>query len=208
MGTILTAADLVRAQQIAQALLRKAVNDEHGRTEQDAFYQIVTEGRDVGAARAGYSSCGDLAHWLLRCLGVRAPWVNRNDDGDGRNWKVGVNLNWLCPRPIGPCSIASPHLQGDPAPGDIIVQNNAVGGHVICVIELRGPGQLVTAEYGQPGGKRKERAFPQNIISHLRLVDALPLCQVPPYFGPLQDFLTGEELDALGDDTPGGDPVA
>jgi hypothetical protein len=198
--------DLARAQAFAVALLRKAVNDEHGRDESDPFYKRVTENRDgpTPILRAKYSSCADLAHWLLRCLGVRAGWLNRNDDGDAQLWKSGVNLNWLCPsKTIGKCPIACPILQGDPGPGDIFVEKNAHGGHVFCAISYdAATDTLVTAEYGQPGGMRKVRtgfkaAFSKRAYSHIRLADVLAQCTAEPDVSPLADWVTGEELDGF-----------
>jgi len=202
---VLTQADLARAQAFAVALLRKAVNDEHGRDELDPFYKVVTENRDgpTPALRARYSSCADLAHWLLRCLGVRADWLNREDDGDGQHWKSGVNLNWLCAKPIGKCPLASPKLNGDPAPGDVFVESNSFGGHVFCAIEYdAATDTLTTAEYGQPGGKRQRRAgfkaaFAKHPLGHLRLADVLAHCTAEPDVSPLADWVTGEELDAF-----------
>lgn len=208
---LLTPSDLARAHVIAAALLLKATNDEHGRDELDPFYRIVTENRDgpTPALRARYSSCADLAHWLLRSLGVRADWLNRDDDADAQRWRVGVNLNWLCAKPIGKCPIAHTKLQGDPAPGDVFVESNAYGGHVFCAVSYdAATDTLTSAEYGQPGGKLKKRtgfkaAFSKHALGHIRLEDAIALCSAPVDFSALQDRMTGEELDALGDETPG-----
>lgn len=183
--------NLPEAQALAAALLRYAVADNAGRSELDPVYRAITENRDGPSAlqRAKYSSCADLAHWLLRCLGVRAPWLNRDDDGDAQAFRYGVNLNWLCPPPIGRCSIAAPDLQSAPAPGDIFVENNAHGGHVFCCIEYDAAAdRLVTAEYGQPGGVRKVRTgFARTFgaaksLSHIRLSDVLRsgLCVAEP----------------------------
>ncbi len=205
MSKILTLEDLPRAQGLAAALLSWAVNDEHGRSELDPGYKLVTENRDGPTAklRAKYSSCADLGHWLLRCLGVRADWLNRNDDGDAHPWRNGVNLNWLCPPPIGKCSIAHSKLAADPMPGDIFVESNVYGGHVFCVIAYDAERDLLTtAEYGQPGGVRKKRggfkaAFAKHPLSHVRLVDVLASGAVTaePDCLPIADWCTGEELD-------------
>lgn len=50
-----------------------------GRNEDDPIYQGVTEGRDVPPFREKYSSCGDLAHWLLFRLGSRLEMINRKE---------------------------------------------------------------------------------------------------------------------------------
>lgn len=199
---ILSPAEQPRAERICQLLLSKAVNDEHGRDESDPFYRVVTEDRDgpTPKLRNAYSSCGDLAHWLLRCLGVRAGWLNRNDDGDGQPWRSGVNLNWLTPWPIGKCSIAKPRWQGTFGPGDVIV---VTGSHALAVISYDAEQDaLTTAEYGQPGGKRKVRkntaaSFRRAITSHIRLVDALEVCSTEADLSVIADWATGEELDAL-----------
>lgn len=174
-------ASLGEAQTLAVALLRFAVNDGNGRDESDAVYKAVTENRDgpTPAQRARYSSCGDLAHWLLRCMGVRAGWLNRDDDGDAQRWKSGVNLNWLCPPPIGKCHLAHSKLAGMPMPGDVFVENNAYGGHVFCAIAYDPhTDTLTTAEYGQPGGKLKRRSafcatFDRHAYAHIRLEEVI-----------------------------------
>ncbi len=205
--TPLRLADLPRAQRLAAELCLHAVNDEHGRGELDPVYKRVTENRDGPGAlqRAKYSSCADLAHWMFRCLGVRADWLNRDDDADAQRWKSGVNLNWLCPPPIGKCTPARAKLTGRPAPGGVFVENNSFGGHVfVCVSYDAATDTLTSAEYGQPGGKLKRRvgftpAFNKRPYSHIRLAEVLAsgACTVPPDVGPLGDRLTGEVLDAL-----------
>jgi hypothetical protein len=215
MGLILSTQDLTRAQAFCQVLLLKAVNDEHGRDELDPFYKIVTEGRDVGKWRPSYSSCADLAHWQLRCLGVRAPWLNRDDDGDEQKWRTQVNLNWLCPQPIGKCPIARPKLQGPPEPGDIFVENNAHGGHVFCAVSYdAAKDTLTTAEYGQPGGKRKKRegfsaAFAKRPLSHIRLRDVLEICSAAVDVSPIADWVDepGRALDEFAGLIPWPEPA-
>lgn len=74
-----------------------ACNGAKGRRLRDPVYQRITEGRDIpGTARDGYSSCGDLAHWLLYKLGVRSAWLNR---AEHLGFRSGMNLARLCPRP-------------------------------------------------------------------------------------------------------------
>lgn len=203
---IFTPNDLADARRYAELFLRKAVNDEHGRDESDPFYKFVTENRDgpTPTMRARYSSCADLGHCLLRCLGVRADWLNRDDDADAQRWRTGVNLNWLCPPPIGKCPVALNRLRNHvPATGDIFVENNAYGGHVFCAIAYDvDTDTLTTAEYGQPGGKLKRRSnfralFDKRALSYIPLAEVLALCVAPADFAPLADTTTGEELDAL-----------
>lgn len=209
---ILTPADLPLARAYCAVLLSKAVNDDHGRDELDPFYKIVTENRDgpTPLLRAKYSSCADLAHWMLRCLGVRADWLNRNDDDDAQRWRVGVNLNWLCPPPIGKCRPARSRLAVniELGAGDVFVENNAHGGHVFCARSYDPIADLlVTAEYGQPGGLTKKRAgfrasFAKRPLSFLSLADALPFCSADLDVAPIEDWCNGDLIAAFRGEQP------
>lgn len=202
---ILTPDKLPIAEQFAVAFFEAATNGEHGRDELDPVYRIITENRDgpTPALRAKYSSCADLGHCWLRTLGIRATWLNRDDDHDGRAWKSGVNLNYLCAPPIGRCSIATKLLYGFPSPGDVFVETNAHGGHVFCAIAYdQGTDTLTTAEYGQPGGRQKKRVgfvrgFNARALGHIKLIEALKHCTEPVDTSMVQDWATGELLDAL-----------
>ncbi len=129
-------------------------------SEADERYQLVTEGRDVGVMQARYSSCGDLAHWLLYRLGVRLPWVNR---AEFKGWVVGANVSKLA---SNPCS-QTPGLSTNYETGDVaVIWNNPTGddAHVIvCASQMAANGDLITAEYGQPGGRLGPRAF---VVEH------------------------------------------
>lgn len=209
---IYTPTDLPRARAFCRVLLAKAVNDGLGRNELDPFYKLVTENRDgpTPALRAKYSSCADLAHWMLRCLGVRADWLNRTDDGDAQAWKSGVNLNWLCPPPIGKCKPALRTLPplAEIGAGDVFVENNAFGGHVFVAMAYDAVADaLTTAEYGQPGGAQKKRtgfhaAFAKRPLSYLSLSAALTCCEAEPDVSPIEDWCTGEDLDFFQGLTP------
>ena len=125
--------------------------------ETHANYLEVTEGRDSGKARATYSSCGDLAAWLLFRLGCRQEWVNRREN---RGWKVGANVSQLAF--VAPLSVRRAPFPGIVAsPGDIFIQWNDPRGtdaHVfLCAREQRLPGQMTVAELGQPGGHIRDR---------------------------------------------------
>lgn len=141
-------------QELFATLCDYACNNAHGRDELDPVYAAVTEGRDGPGEkmRAKYSSCADLAHWAWYRLGFRCDFINREEH---KGWKVGVNLNRWCPKPIGSCPLAMlPHAGDEPATGDVIVINNPYGGHVMCVTGWDAENSTVyTAEYGQPGGK-------------------------------------------------------
>lgn len=144
----------------AATLLDYTCNGAKGRDELDEVYQTVVEHRDgpSASARARYSSCADLAHWLYFRLGVRAAFLNRTEH---RGWIVGANLNRWVGRPIGPNPYAfKPSSSYDLSAldafgaGDVVVINNAWGGHVMCVTHYDpGTCALFTAEYGKPGGK-------------------------------------------------------
>lgn len=144
-------APLSALRQAARALLAYAVDIPRGaRSVQDPIYRTIVEGR----SGAGYSSCGDLAHWLLYTLGVRAPWINRAANAAAGGWRMGANLNALVPPEIGPNTQAF-RPSAIPAfdAGDIYVIMNRFGGHVICVRDFDpATGVAHTSEYGQPGG--------------------------------------------------------
>jgi hypothetical protein len=134
--------------------------------ERHPNYRWVTGGRDFGP---GYSSCADLYHALVYCLGVRLPWVNTHmfTEGDmGKSgWDVGVNVSRLT-------GDVPPGLRPAPVPGVrfdagdcLIVWNQPTGkdAHVMVALEHDGGERLLVAEFGQPGGHIKlKRVFEQN----------------------------------------------
>jgi hypothetical protein len=137
---------------LATLLLRYAVA--HGGSCKDPVYASITEGRDPGLPSNRYSSCGDLAHWLLMRLGVRSALVNRKEH---LGWAVGMNVARLAYAPM-----ARDSSNGDVyAPGDILViwsKPDATNAHVQCVLEherasaTSGNGRLLAAEAGQSHG--------------------------------------------------------
>lgn len=185
-------------------LLDYACHGDRGRPEGDPVYDWVTEARDRGAMRVKYSSCGDLAHWLLYRLGVRLSFVNRAEH-DG--WRSGVNLSLLqTTSKYGSNKLAAgwPGENWDELrAGDILIVKIAQP-HCICVIgfDSKDPTKLHTAEYGQPGGKLKVHDFAslsKKIFSVLRLEDVLDAAGelAPIDVAPLEKWLTGGELDDL-----------
>jgi hypothetical protein len=134
---------------LAVELVHYACGYGKGRPEGDPVYDAVTEGRDKGSARRGYSSCADLAHWLYYRLGVRSPWVNR---AEHQGWKRGANVWKLAGE--------APHV-ADPFPstrfgaGDVGIiwsKPDTTDAHVLVVLDDQQPRALYVGEYGQPGG--------------------------------------------------------
>jgi hypothetical protein len=136
---------------LARRLVEHACGGAGGRPESDPFYQLVTEGRDRGAAQKSYSSCGDLAHWLLYRLGVRAPWINR---AEHQGWRSGRNVStlaWEAPNAVR----RTPAPSSRYAAGDVLIVWNRADGtdaHVLVALEHDG-NVLLSGDYGQPGGK-------------------------------------------------------
>lgn len=103
----------------------------------------------------GYSSCGDLAHWLLLCLGCRDEIVlNRSDDGGEVPWKAGPNIFRLA---TSPWYIHASEY-GIPDDGDILHVQRAsgTGDHVSVLLSKDSPDRWTTADYGQPHGRLKD----------------------------------------------------
>jgi hypothetical protein len=177
LSPVLDEAELLRRRKLAVHWLEwacgwpeaTAVDTTHER------YRAVTEGRHG----PGYSSCGDLAHWMLFRLGVRLAWINR---AECRGWRVGANINKLVPPPIGACGQARPWRGGPLDGGDVLIIANkwpaGTDAHAVCVC-VEEPGWLGTAEYGQPGGALKThrwdgvRIGQRKVQTVLRLDDVL-----------------------------------
>ncbi|MGC4089091.1 MAG: hypothetical protein QM756_14650 [Polyangiaceae bacterium] len=125
-----------------------------GRDENDPVYRVVTESRDVGAAQKSYSSCGDLAHWLLFRMGCRSDFVNRQEH---HGYKIGRNISSLAG-----CSLAEDAKPEDVyQTGDVLIiwsRPDTSDAHVMVVLEHQPP-RLVSAEYGQPGGAVRDRSL-------------------------------------------------
>jgi hypothetical protein len=128
----------------AVRIARYACDGDKGRLYGDPVFTAVTEGRQKWK---GYSSCGDLAHYVLRELGVRDERIlNRDDDGGVVPWKVGKSLSRLVFNQLGAFVWAS----GDkrPKPGDILYMSKPE--HVAVLEELdEAAGSITTYDYGQ-----------------------------------------------------------
>ena len=152
--------DLDILRQAATALVTYAVNGDAGRNIGDTVFNEITEGRAGGK---GYSSCGDLCHWMMKCLGCRdESIVNRNDDGGKVPWVSGANLSRIV---YHTGAAWTPSHQGVFAsPGDIIylaLPPDPMKEHVLVVLS-HDANQLISCDYGQffngkAGGKKRIR---------------------------------------------------
>jgi hypothetical protein len=199
----------------AVALCKYACNDDVGRSKDDAVYREVTEGRDGPRPedRRRYSSCGDLAHWLYKRLGIREAWVNRTDDGAFGPWMRGANVSRLwggaCPFDQVP--------PNDPAwmpdPGDVVlIWNTGFDAHVMVALEHEGR-TLRTANYGaggmsplaSPGSKIASKVLTfqhgRPFYGTRQVQRYLPLSAAVQHISAAPDLegaaLSGEEIDAV-----------
>lgn len=147
--------DLNELRHKADDFLSYACGYSRGRETTDKVYRAVVENRIAPK----YSSCGDLAHWLLFRLGVRETWINRREHA---NYKIGHNISRLCYLPAPVRMVIQPD-EFTPECGDVLVVwslPTTYDAHVICVINWD-PAErvLLTAEYGQPGGKLRRHVI-------------------------------------------------
>jgi hypothetical protein len=149
--------------QTARELLEFAGQDsEHGRPFADPIYRAIVEGRQDRWIKAGrfYSSCGDLSHWLLFRMGIRAAYVNRDEH---RGWRNTQNITLLATHNLyGGNPVAKRATPDDVyETGDILIvgmQSIVSSEHAICVLDHDPErGILRTCEYGQPHGVLAER---------------------------------------------------
>jgi hypothetical protein len=153
--------------QNATELLSFAGLSETGRPFSDPVYKAITEGRQDRAVRAKqfYSSCGDLAHWLFFRMGVRMPFINR-DELDGWSFMgTNNNITTLYTHPNG----KHPGLDAKFEAGDVLIvaATNVNKTHVICVIDHDPNTNILhSAEYGQPHGALRTRHIIKNMDSH------------------------------------------
>lgn len=128
------------------------------RDERRPNYTAVTEGRDPADPK--YSSCGDLAHWLLFRLGCRQPWINRREH---QGWRRGLNVSLLAFTAPSSVRRTEPRPGSPLDTGDVLIvwgRADGTDAHVAVVYEFTAsPFRLVVAEFGQPGGHVKERAL-------------------------------------------------
>lgn len=177
-----------------------------GRTAADPVYRFWTGKRDPGPK---YSSCGDLAHMLLRVLGCTEPWINA--EAPGTSFRRGLNVNLLVPPPVGQCPVASTHPEPPLAPGDILVswpEGKSRLAHVCvfayCVFAYRSISKVITYDFGQgpmsPDAWRSPRSHVEGRLrvrklSELPLRSIVRLARVPWTESPIAP--TGETFDLL-----------
>ncbi len=203
-------AELYLWQDAAVALCEYACGFDRGRSKDDPVYLQVVEHRDVPPMRATYSSCGDLAWWLLYRLGLREPWMNR---AANNTYNVGMNVADLsgCPPHI------VPELAYVPERGDILeIWNNPSGSdaHVCVVVSEPHDGKITLANYGAggmsvsawPGAVIRDSDWRASTAGHYvgtrRLQRAVQLSRVVPLLTAQTDLtgaeVTDELIDALG----------
>ncbi len=173
-------------QRAAVALDDWACNGTKGRDKRDPIYQHVVEGRDgklIPYER--YSSCGDRAHWKLWRLGVRLPFVNREErsplPGD---WKPGMNISELHWRSHGaPCEPGRPGAGWVPEPGDeLLIWNHPSGfdAHSLSVMAYDpSKREALTANYGAAG--MSKATFPGAVCK-----------PVPFFYSPTEGWMCGK----------------
>lgn len=128
---------------LAVRLLEWACDGDDGVTRSHPRYLDVTEGRGQWGR---YSSCADLAHWMLYRLGFRDPTINRVEHN---GWLSQVNISRLV-------HLGRPPSRTGLEPGDVAIVSNkwpqGFDAHAVCVINQPSPAVLLTAEYGATGG--------------------------------------------------------
>lgn len=156
-----------------------------GRRPPDPIHEWVTEGRRTtneraiaaGAHQRPYSSCGDLAHAVLWCLGCRDEHlVNRDSDGGQTPWVMGVNISRLCASP----AYVRATRGMDPHQGDVL---HVQSPDHVSILGSRGAGAWTTCDYGQPYGMQRSRLAVRGsdgiwVVGGRRLVGWLDLQRV------------------------------
>jgi hypothetical protein len=157
---MITEEQLFNLRVTASQLLQHACGGTHGVLETSPISRALTEGRDGGANRASFSSCGELPMWLYERLGVRLPWVNRAALG---KYRWGQNIQLLSARPIGANPLARRAKPGEMYElGDTLIIWKALNpknpsaytsdAHARVVLSHPTGSMASVAEYGQPGG--------------------------------------------------------
>jgi hypothetical protein len=183
-----------------------ATNTSAGRKCSDAVYQWIVERRDRGP---GYSSCADLAHWLLFRVGCRADAINR---AEHRGWKAGVNVSrlaywkgvaksWPRTEPVTLDALAR-HLQT----GDVCIiwrKPDSTDAHV-CIFDRVEGGKIHTWDAGQGAMANPAWSGGKDLIEvrrRIRSVSEFPLKVWVPLsavaFTADPDVPSGDRLDEI-----------
>jgi len=201
----------------AVALCEYACGSGAGRSKDDPVYLEVTEGRDGPGPeqRRKYSSCGDLAHWLYKRLGIREPWLNRSDDNSFGPWRPGANITLLWGTACPFDAVPPAGTQWMPDAGDVVLIWNGSNGHDAHVMVSLGAegAALRTANYGAggmsplaaPGAKIASKPItfhdgkpfygPRQIQRYLPLSEAIKHIREEPDLRGAA--LTGDVFDAI-----------
>lgn len=204
--------DIKAARQFVRAKARYACGGTKGRGKLDPVYVEVTQGRDSKSNWAHYSSCGDQLHWMAWELGVREPWVNRDDAASGRHWRPGTNITDLEKPAI------APPVSYLPESGDFLLLWNIGNDAHVCIAGNTDSGVLELFNYGAGGMSPSE--FPGSSVSHVNLIASgglqvqnltthatkkiqrvIPLDLLLALSSALPS-MTGEEIDALEKSVP------
>ncbi len=139
------------ARRYIRAMARFWCGGVKGRSKLDPVYVQVTEGRDVKAQWAHYSSCGDLSQAICQHMGAEGVWINR---ASAHGWAPGKNLIDFYGQ-HGPAE--STPVGYLPEPGDIgfiwLTGNDA---HTFVFGDMQDGGHAETFNYGAGGMSTSE----------------------------------------------------
>jgi hypothetical protein len=138
-GALLADYDDESRRRYAVALMRQYLPSKVG----DAKFQEITQGRAEAAkkTKSFFSTCGELAMFLLERLGYVGPMLNRSLPGDGANYKsidyrYGMNMSYIRYRSEREQAWVS--FEGDnfPKTGDILfVSNGPPSTEHVCILK-------------------------------------------------------------------------
>lgn len=183
-----------------------------GVTEKSDRFKLVTEGRDKGP---DYSCCADLGHWGLWRVGIRSPYLNREERTEAPgDWKDQVNVWRLYSSP----DARTKPLNVTPKCGDIwLIGSTPKNWHVLVCDRIEND-VLHSWEYGQAAlrepawkpnsieGCRREREIvqvngqwcfkkdPRRLLAYINLWDALRGAQARGELHPLYEMPADEAV--------------
>jgi hypothetical protein len=110
----------------------------------------VTEGREAAYDRGPGSSCVELVDCVMYAVGCRDEAINR-DEHRGRHSQR--DLGWYLPGSQHSGRIITHPSAEQLNPGDPIGYDFHRGGHAAIFLGWLPSGRVLTADYGQPGGR-------------------------------------------------------